>query len=93
MAHPSQYDNKLEVKHLQKNYEIRCHTFGWEPAMILEPVNMEYNWSKWVSIIVNACDFSVWRACTVLYSLKRDLNQTFILIADIWNLIRLVLLY
>ena len=41
MAYPSQYGNKLEVKHLQ-NYKIRCHTFGWEPAMILEPAIMEY---------------------------------------------------
>ena len=40
MAYTSQYDTKLEVKH--KNYKIRCHTFGWEPAMILEPAIMEY---------------------------------------------------
>ena len=28
MAYPSQYDSKLKVKHLYKNYKIRCHTFG-----------------------------------------------------------------
>ena len=41
MAYPSQYDNKLEAKHYQ-NDKIRCHTFGIEPAMILEPAIMEY---------------------------------------------------
>ena len=24
------------------NYKIRCHTFDWEPVMILEPVIIEY---------------------------------------------------
>ena len=40
--YPSQYDNKLEVKHLLKNYKIRCKSFAWKPAMILEPAIMEY---------------------------------------------------
>ena len=41
MAYSSQYDSKLEVN-TDNNYKIRCHTFDWEPAMILEPVIMEY---------------------------------------------------
>ena len=42
MAYPSQYDNKLEVNTNNKNYKIRRHIFGWQPAMFLKPVMMEY---------------------------------------------------
>ena len=41
MAYLSQYDNKLAVN-TENNYKIRYYTFDWEPAMILEPVIMEY---------------------------------------------------
>ena len=53
------------------------------PAMILEPVIMECNQYNGFQTFLNVCDFQYRR--TILKSLKRGLNQTFILIADIWN--------
>ena len=41
IAYPSQYDNKLEVN-TNKSYKIRCHTFAWEPATILNLAIIEY---------------------------------------------------
>ena len=58
MANHSKYDNKFEVKHWQQLQNIG-NNFDWEPAMILEPVIVEYKRYKWVSIIFNVCDFLV----------------------------------
>ena len=41
MAYHGKFDHNLAVKHWQQ-LQIRCHTFEGEPAIILEPVIMEY---------------------------------------------------
>ena len=59
MAFPSKYDNRFAEKNTDNNCKTRCHTFEGEPAMILEPVIMEYKRYKFVQPILNICDFSV----------------------------------
>ena len=41
MAYPGKFDHQFAIKQLQ-HFQIRCHFFEGEPAMILEPVIMEY---------------------------------------------------
>ena len=44
MAHLSQFGSKILIT----NNKIRCHTFDWEPAKILEPViREEYKIEPW----------------------------------------------
>ena len=41
MVYPIQFD-KLLALNIDNDYKIRCYTFDWEQAMILEPLIMEY---------------------------------------------------
>ena len=55
---------------------IRCHG---NPAMVLEPIVMEYHRRKWILIISEGLQtfsiegLAIWN-CTVLCQLKRDFN-------------------
>ena len=63
MAYPSQCDNKLE-KTLTKAANYVSY-FYLGPPMILELVNIENNWWKWVSIIVECLWLFSIEGCTI----------------------------
>ena len=56
MAYPVKFEHKFAIKHLQQLQNYVPFLEG-EPAMILEPVIMEYK-SGFQSFL-NVCDFSV----------------------------------
>ena len=90
MAYPSQYDNKLEEKKTlttstklgvillteSQQYFAASH-YG------IETIKMGFNYFQ-MFVTFQYRGLHNW-TCTVLWSFKLGLNQTFILIAEIWN--------